>query len=231
VYPGGLYLGAAAGLMVWGARLPGSTGARLDDWPAVIAAGLAAGLAPMAGSLAAALPPDHGVAPNLIAAALLLAAGLGVATSYRWEPRRFLAALSLSAPWLALGVGAASLQLPVIAGIPGSGLTAARWCAAAATLLAAPLVIQPFDDRSGRGARAALLAAVVVLTLAIAMPATIGGAPALLEAVVVLAASALYALLIRLARRIAVAEHIALVLSSSACAATATLLALLAARP
>jgi hypothetical protein len=170
------------------------------------------------------------VAPSLAAVALLLAAGLAAATSPDWSRRRRVAAVCLAGPCLALAVAAASLSLPEVARVPGATLGAARWCAAAAMLVAAPLVIRPFDVTGALAARAALLGAVTLIALSVALPDALTTRAAPLAAVVVLAGGAVYAVLLRVARRAAVDEHPALVLSGMACATAATLLALLAAR-
>ena len=231
VYPGGVYLTGLAGVSAWTAGLPrGPASIRAEAWAAIIAAVLAAVLAPMAGSLVAALPPDRGVAPNLVAAAMLLAAACALATHQHWSTRRLAAALGLGVPWLALAVGAASIQLPVIAGVPGTTLAAARWCTAAATLIAAPLVTQPFDAGVALGPRAVMLGALMLMALSIALAGSVTAGSAPLEALVVIAAGALYALLLRLLQRAVVVEHAALLVSCLACAGAATLLALLAAR-
>ena len=231
VYPGGAYLAALAGLPAWTGALPrGRAPMRIDSWAAMIAAILAAALAPMAGSLVAVLPPDRGVAPNLVAAAVLLTGAFALAGPDRWSARRLAAALALGVPWLALAVGAASIQLPVIAGVPGAALAAARWCTALATLVAAPLVIQPFDASTALAPRAVLLGTLLLMGLSIALAGTIISGSAPLEAVVVLAAGAAYALVLRVVQRAVVAEHGALLASSIACAGAATLLALLATR-
>jgi hypothetical protein len=97
-------------------------------------------------------------------------------------------------------------------------------------LLAAPLVIRPFDAGTSLAARATLLGAVTMIAVSVALPDVITGRPAPLAAGAVIAAGAVYALLLRAVRGAAVSEHPALVLAGTMCATAATLLALLAAR-
>src|SRR5207244_1190583 len=145
VYPGGVYLTGMAGMCAWTAGLPrGPASIRAEAWAAIIAAALAAVLAPMARSLVAALPPDRGVAPNLVAA---------------------------------------------------------------------PLVTQPFDAGVAVGPRAVTLGALMLMALSIALAGTVTSGSAPLEALVVIAAGAVYALLLRLLQRAVVVEHAALLVS------------------
>ena len=193
---------------------------------------MVASLAPLPGSLLESVPPERGVAQNLAGALGLLTAAL-IAASGRvpWTRVRVAAAVFMLEALAALAIGAASLSLPLVAGTPGAGREAARWCAAAAVLLSLPAVAMPFATGSSRPARAALMTAALLLALSIAAPDWLAARPAPLEAGALAAAAIVYTLILRGLRGVLHARPAAVVVAAGACATATTVLCLIVARP
>jgi hypothetical protein len=231
VYPGGLYLLVIAWGVRHGGRLP-AAGERTSaaGWLAMLAAAAAVSLAPLPGSPVSSLPPNGGVSPNLVAASILLAAAVGLGTGGGWTRRRLAVAVAVVIAAVMLAVATASLSLTVITAIPGTTLSAARACAAAALLIGAPLLCQPFS-RAPVLVRAFLLSSLAVFALALVVSPQRQGWQALAAAIIVAVAAVSYAAIIGLVRRYASRDHVLFVAFSLGAATASAILALGVARP
>ena len=227
LYPSGIYLAGAAYIVSRAAGLPRGEAAR-SPWPGCAAVALAAALLPLPGSPLEALTSLKGVAPNVIVAALIISAACAFASEMRWTRRRIAVGASLALAMAALADGAATLSLPLIAGTPGALLSGARWCVAAALLISAPLLVRADDTTVSRLVRAAVLSTAALMAEALVLPSA---AIAPVGAAVALGGVALYGLLIRLTRRLAIADSVVLFLPGIGCASAAVALGVLAARP
>jgi hypothetical protein len=187
-YPGGAYLLAAA---LVGGRPAALVGVR---WTASAAAAtacalMAAALLPLPGSPALSLPDRSGAAPNLLGLLVLLTAAVVLAGPPRWSPRRLVLAAAAAAPALAPAAAAATLSLPVIVGLPGSGLMAARDLAGAALLLGAPQLV-PESPATPPAVRAIVLGVVVLAGMCLWVPALLPAFPGAATAALLLLAVA-----------------------------------------
>jgi hypothetical protein len=231
VYPGGLFLAGLAWLTHVAGATPASTAIDGRGVASIVAATLAAAMASLPGSPAAAIPPPSGAAPNLAAAVLLLFVAGALAAPEPWSFRRR-AVLGVSGiSMLLLGLVAASFSIPALAGAGGSGAAAARILAAVTALTAVPLVVQPHLTGGSATARLTVLAATVEVVLSTLIPPSLRWEPAILAVLAVVVATALYALLLRVGRAATQREHPSLVAIAIACCGAATVAALLAARP
>jgi hypothetical protein len=88
VYPGGLFLAALAWITFRGAGLARDAPLDIRGLAAVVAAVVAAAMAPLPGTPAASLPPDGGATPNLIAAVLLIVVAGALVAPEPWSRRR-----------------------------------------------------------------------------------------------------------------------------------------------
>lgn len=231
VYPGGLYLL----LIAWGARhaarLPAAEERNTAvGWLAILAALAAVSLAPLPGSPVSSLPPNGGVSPNLVAAAVLLAAAMSLGTGSGWTRRRLIIALAVVVAGVTLAAATASLSLTVITGISGAALSAARACAAVALLVGAPLLCQPFS-RTPVVVRAVLLSSLAVFALSLVASPQRQGWQALVAAMIVAVAAVGYAAILGFVRRQASGDHMLFLAVSLAAATASAVLALGVARP
>jgi hypothetical protein len=231
VYPGGLYLALIASGVRRAARLP-SAAERITPagWLAMLAATAAVSLAPLPGSPVSSLPPNGGVSPNLVAAVVLLAAAVGLGAGGGWTRRRLFVAVAVLVAAVMLAVATTSLSLTVVTAIPGTMLSAARACAAAALLVGAPLLCQPFS-RAPVIVRSVLLSALTVFALALVVSPQRQGWQALAAAMIVVAAAVSYAAVIGLLRRYASRDHVLFLAFSLGAATASAILALVVARP
>jgi hypothetical protein len=176
VFPGFAYTAALAWLVARVGRLPrGRNPVRLEEALAALAAGTACGLLAFPGSPLNDLP----VPVSLSAVLVSLAAAVAWGTSTAWNWHRVAAAAVTVSPLLCLGESGISLNLSTIVGLPGRPVAAARLFAAAAALIALPLVARPFDPETSRLSRAMALTAIsqVALSLIVAGPLSGGSWP------------------------------------------------------
>lgn len=231
VYPGGLFLAGLAWLMHRAAGTPVGTVMDVRRVAAIVAATLAASMASLPGSPAAAIPPPGGAVPNLAAAVLLLFVAGGLVAPEPWSFRRR-ALLGLGGiSMLLLGLTAASFSIPALAGAGGTGATAARILAVITALTAVPLVLQPHRSGAAATARVVVLAATAEVVLSTLIPPSLRWEPAALAVLAMVAAVLLYAVVLRVGRAATQREHPSLVLVATACCAAATVVAVLGARP
>lgn len=227
VYPGGLFVGCTAWLTRRLSGMPRGSGVDARGLAAMAAAVLAASMAALPGSPAASLPPSGGAAPDLIAAVLLLFAAGSLVAPEPWSRRRELVVVLGGVSLLLLGLSGASFSMSVIAGLGGEA-DLARVVVATGVLLALPVIVQP--HRGGQSAaRAVVLAATVEVVLGTQIPTAVHGVTAVLWVVGLVAAQVVYALLLRIGRRAAQGEHLAVVGLAAVCACAGSLAAILAA--
>jgi hypothetical protein len=178
LYPGGLFVAALAVALRWSSG--SSPGRRVGsgDLIAMLAATVAASLAPAPGSVATLLPPSpaFGVEPNLGAAIVLEALAVSLAGGGPWNVTRLALSVTSLAPLLVLAALAATLSLPVLAGMPGALVSAGRALAAGA-LLTAGLVASPLRGEDD-AARLFTLASLAVLAGSLALSASTTQLPA-----------------------------------------------------
>jgi len=195
LFPGGLFLGAIAGLVAWAGRTP--AGPR-RSWTAseVIGcglAGLAVSLAPLPASPAQTLPPGVGASSNVVAVLLLMAAALAVALSPSWPWPRVVAGAAAMVAVLALAVGTSTLAFSTLNAVPGGAISVARTLAGISLLGGAPLLASPGDGGVNRWVRAVMTASLSILGLTLFVPALLPGQPAWLVAAIVAAAATVHA--------------------------------------
>ena len=207
LFPGGVYVAAIAGGVAAGGRLPRAQG---SPWsPVTVAATVlllfAAALVPLPGSPAQVLPLNDGAPANLLAALLLLGGGIAAGTAPRWSRWRVAAGTAAAAPLLTLAAGAATLDFPVVVALPGREPAAARALAAAAILLATPVLGPPADTTVPRALRALLVAVPALVAAVLLAPPGWAGLPAAVAATLVFGGAVVYAgaagLLVRLLPR------------------------------
>jgi hypothetical protein len=232
VYPGGLFLAA----LVWVTRRLGglSQGLHLDGGGlvAVIAATLAASMASVPGSPAAAIPPSGGATPNLIAAVLLLVVGGSLVAPQPWSVRRIAVLVLAGASLVLMGLVGSTFSISAIAGSGGGTGEAARILAAATVLIALPVVVQPHRGPGEAAlARVVVVAATVEVVLGTLIPPSLASPAAAISVVALVAATAVYALLLRAGRSATRRGHPSLVALAAGCCAAATVVAVIAARP
>lgn len=156
VFPGAAFAGVVTLLVIWVGRLPrGAARLRLDEAVAAAGISVACGLLALPDSPLSTVPFGISLAGLLIAFAGAVAWG----SPAGWPWYRVVAALSAVVPLLGLGSAAMTLDLQTIAVLPGAAVSAARFCAVAAIVIALPAVVRPFDETSSRPSRAALFAA------------------------------------------------------------------------
>ena len=203
LFPGGAYAAAVAGGAAAGGRL---VVARVPWSSSSLAAAalllFAATLVPLPGAPSATLPLETGASANLLAALLLLGGGLALGTPTQWSRARIAAGIAALAPLLVLAAGAATLDFPVVVGLPGRQLAAARALAAVTLLLAAPVLGCPADPALPRGLRALHLAVPALVAAVLLAPPGWSGLPAAVTAAMVAAGVAVYAGLVGLVARI-----------------------------
>jgi hypothetical protein len=230
VYPGGLFVVGVGWLTHRAAGMPPRTRLDARSLAAIVIAALAASMASLPGSPAAALPPPGGATPNLAVALLLLVVGGAIVAPDPWSFRRLtllgLGGVSL----LLLGLLASSFSIPALAGAGGDGADAARILAAITALIAAPLLLQPHLPIGAVTARLTVVAATVEVVLSSLIPPGLHLLAGTLAVVVLVAGVGLYALLLRLGRALTQDEHPTLVAIATLCAAGATAAAIIAAR-
>jgi hypothetical protein len=232
-FPGGVYACAAAGGAAWAARLPRAT-ARSGWTPTAVAAAtlllFAAALTPLPQSPAGVLPTPNGAPTNLLAALLLAGSGLALGTAPRWSRSRVAAAAAAAVPALVLAAQAATLSFPVVVGLPGPRLAAARALAATAILLAIP-VLGDLDDGSTPRALRALHVAVPALFAAVLLaPPGWSNIPAAAAAAMTLAGIALYAAVLGGLRRVLSGRELPLAAAAMSAAIAAIVVTVLASR-
>jgi hypothetical protein len=140
----------------------------------------------------AALPPGTGAPANLLGALLLAGGGLALGMPARWTRVRLVAAAAAILPLLVLAASAATVSFPVVVGLPGRRLAAARALAAVALLLAAPVLGRAYDFCLPRGLRALALAVPALFAAVLLAPPGWSGVPAAAAAALVAAGSVLY---------------------------------------
>lgn len=231
VYPGGLFLALLACLTHRTAGVPAGSGLDVRGLAAITAAALAASMASLPGSPAASLPPPGGAAPNLLAAALLLFAAGSLLAQPQWAARRAVALCLGGVSLLVLGLVAASFSIPSVSAAGGAGAETARILAAITALLAVPMVVQPFAGAPDSAARVTVVAASVEVVLGIVIPPSLQWPAGPLAVAGLVAATVLYALLLRLGRGAATRVHPSLVAVVAAGCAAASVAAVIAARP
>jgi hypothetical protein len=203
LFPGGVYTCAAAGGAAWAGRIAGR-GASTWTPAALGAAALlifGAALVPLPQSPAAELPTQGGAPANLLAALLLIGAGVALGTAPRWPRARVAAAAAASVPLLVLAAQAATLSFPVVVSLPGPRLAAARALAAAAILLAVPVLGNLDDTAAPRGLRALHVAVPALVAAVLLAPPGWSNIPAAAAAAMTLAGIALYAAVLTGLRR------------------------------
>jgi hypothetical protein len=202
VFPGGAFTALVAWTAAGSGRLP-MAHAR---WPAPAVGGLvmlvvACSQVPLPGTPAATLPDRGGAPANLLGVLVLLGAGVGLVAAATWRPSQVVAAIAAGLPPLIIGAASATFAFPVLAGLPGRDLEAARVAAAAALLLAAPHLALPGDIALPRVARATVLAGALLVAAGLTVPATLGSLPGIAVAGIVVAAAAVYGAILALAGR------------------------------
>ncbi|MFN2568352.1 MAG: hypothetical protein ABR564_01965 [Candidatus Dormibacteria bacterium] len=228
IYPGGLFLCAAAAIAAWAGRLP-PAGA---PWTAPEALGctlslVAVSLVPLAASPAQVLPPGSGAAGNAAVVLTLMAAAVALVTPAPWRPAQIISGVGCLVAALALAAATSTLALPTVVAIPGDAVAAARMLAGGALLMAAPLLVPPGDRGVARPARAVVGASLTVLALSLFVPAALSGRPPWLTAPVILVSVGLHFGLQHRLRALWAGGRIAAAGLSITLAASAVVLALL----
>jgi len=198
LFPGGVYACAAAG----GAVVAGGVRGAGSRWtPAALGAAalliFAAALVPLPQSPATELPGPGGAPTNLLAALLLIGGGIALGTAPRWSRLRVSAAMAAVVPLLVLAAQAATLSFPVVVGLPGPRLAAARALAAGAILLAVPALGGLRDESVPRGLRALQVAVPALVAAVLLAPPGWSNIPAAAAAALSLAGIAVYAGVLR----------------------------------
>jgi hypothetical protein len=201
VYPGGAFLLLVAVLVAMAAGAPRTLRINAVEAAGLLAATVAAALAPLPGTVLSTLPPPPAFGPptNLVAAVILEAAAVTLMSRERWTRRRLLAAAAPLLPLFLLSAAAATLSLQILVSLPGGIVTAARALIAGALVAAAPVLL-PRPVRSP--APLVVLASVVILASSLALGPVIGGLPTPLAAAVIAAAGLVYGLILAVAWRL-----------------------------
>lgn len=231
VYPGGLFLGAMAWITWRGAGLSGGSALDPRGLAAIAASIVAASMAPLPGTPAASLPPPGGATPNLIAAVLLVVVAGSLVAPDPWSRRRRVLVALGGVSLVLLGLVATSFSSTDISGASGGTNAAARILAVVAVLLALPIVVKPQLAAGSVVARAVVVAASLEVVLAIVIPPSQTWPVAPLWVVGLVAAGAVYAVLLRLGRAATQREHPSLVVVAWLCSIAASVTAVIAARP
>ncbi len=230
VYPGGLLLACLALLTLRLSGMPRSTGLDSRGLAAMCAAGVAASMATLPGAPAASLPPPGGATPNLIAAVVLLFVAGSLIAPEPWSSRRRVAVALGGVSVLLLGFVAASFSIETLSGAGGGAATTARIVVAIGVLAALPVIVQPHCPGGSATARATLVAATVEVVLGTLIPTGLHFPATVLWVGGLVAAAAVYALLLRLGSAVAQREHITLVALAAVCASAGSLAAIIATR-
>jgi hypothetical protein len=231
VYPGGLFL-AALGLITFrGAGFAPKTALDVRGTAAIGAAVVAAAMAPMPGTPAASLPPPGGATPNLLAALLLVVVAGALVAPRPWSFRRRVLVAFGGISLVLLALVATSFSSTDISGAAGGGAAAARILTVIAVLVALPVVVKPQAAGGSAMARAVVVAASLEVVLAILIPPSQPWPEGPLWVVGIVAAVAVYALLLRLGRSAIRGEHALVVGVAWLCSVAASVIAVLAARP
>ncbi len=230
VYPGGLFLACLAWLTWRLSGMPRATGLDRRGLVAVCVAVVAASMAMLPGSPAAALPPPGGATPNLVAAVLLLFVAGALTAPDPWSSRRTVVVALGGVSLLLLGVVAASFSIDTLSGASGSTAAAARIVVAIGILAGLPVIVQPHRAGGSSTARATVVAAAVEVVLSTLIPAGLHAPATVLWVVGLIAAAAVYALVLRLMSAVAQREHLVLVVLAAVCASAGSLAAILAGR-
>jgi hypothetical protein len=222
IFPGAAFVGALALLVAVASRMPpGLRPAQLDELVAAVGVAAACGLLPLPGSPLFGLPTGVSLAAVIVA----LASGIAWGTAEAWPWHRVVAAAAAVTPLLGLAAAALTLDLRTIAAAGGPVGTARPW-AVAAILLALPALVRPFDPRTARVGRAALVAAVGLACFSLAGFAPLTAHPAVLVAGLGALAVVFFAGVIGALRRVLVTAAPALGLLALAPAAVALVAAL-----
>jgi len=231
VYPGGVFLAVMAWITHRGAGIDRGAGPDVRALAAIAAADVAAAMAPLPGTPAASLPPPGGATPNLVAAALLVAVACSLVAPQPWSRRRLVLAAFAGISVVLLGVVATSFSSTDIAAAGGRSDVAARLLTVIAVLVALPMVVKPQRSDASALARAAVVAATLEVVLAVVIPPAQQWPVAPLWVVGLVAAVAVYGLLLRLGRTAARREHASLFVLAWVFAVAASVTAVIAARP
>jgi hypothetical protein len=189
VFPGGLYLAAAASAAARGAgawRWPALTPAEIAG---LVALTLAAALVPLPGAPGRLIPDPGGAEANLLALLMLTGVALGLGSAPRWGAWRSAAAAAAGLPLLALAAAGSTLSAPTVAGLPGARLGVARLLAALALVLVGPALAGAGSaDATERGGveravpAVGLTALFALLAVAIGFPSGWGRLPGFVAA-------------------------------------------------
>ncbi|HXA30529.1 MAG TPA: hypothetical protein VN193_17485 [Candidatus Angelobacter sp.] len=232
LFPGGVYACAAAGGAAWAGRLDAHQGSRWT--PAALSAAalllFGAALVPLPQSPATELPGPGGAPANVLAALLLIGAGIALGTAPRWPRARVAAAIAASVPLLVLAAQAATLSFPVVVGLPGPRLAAARALAAAAILLAVPVLGDLDSTRVPRGLRALQVAVPALVAAVLLAPPGWSNIPAAAAAALALAGVAVYAAVLAGVRRVLRGAILPLACAAISAAIAAIVVTVLASR-
>ncbi|MHB8488715.1 MAG: hypothetical protein ACYDCS_10000 [Candidatus Dormibacteria bacterium] len=231
IYPGGLFVAAMAWITCRGAGLPRGPALDAHGLTAIATAVVAAAMAPLPGTPAASLPPPGGATPNLVAAVLLVVVAGSLVAPAPWSRRRLLLVAFGGFSLVLLGLVATSFSTTDISGATGGLNAAARILAAAAILVALPIVVKPQRATGSVAARSVVVAASLEVILAIVIPPAQQWPVAPLWVAGLVAAVSVYALLLRLARAATRREHLSLVAAAWLCSIAASVTAVIAARP
>ncbi len=226
IYPGGAYLVLAALGLGWAGGLPRGAQFTFTEAAGVIAATVAAALAPLPGSVLSTLPPPpaFGPAPNLAAAVVLEAAAITLVAGERWSGRWVLASAAPLVPLFLLAAAAATLSLPLLATLPGGLIVAARVLIAGALLTVGPVLVRVGPNPSP--ARVVVLASITILAMVMALEPVLAGLPAPAAAAAVVAAGSVYGGFLRGLRRVhATPVPLTIIAAAMGAAAVAAILA------
>jgi hypothetical protein len=166
-----------------------------------------------------------------VAAVVLVVVAGALVAPHPWSLRRRILVGFVGTAIVLLGLVATSFSITDISGSPGGVDAAARILTVIAVLLALPVVVKPQLAAGSGAARATVVAASIEVVLAIVIPPSQQWPVAPLWVVGVVAAVAVYALLLRVVRSAAEGEHPSLVAVAWACSVAALVAALIAARP
>jgi hypothetical protein len=230
-YPGGLFLAVMAWITHRGAGLERGAALDLRGLVAIAAAVVAAAMAPLPGTPAASLPPPGGATSNLIAAVILVVAAGSLVAPQPWSLRRRVLLAFGGIALVLLGLVASSYSTTAISGTTGAANAAARIAAVVAVLVALPLVVKPHAAAASGAARATVIAASLEVLLAIVIPPAQQWPVAPLWVVGLVAAVAVYGLLLRLSRAAVQREHASLVAAAWLCSVVASVTTVIASRP
>jgi hypothetical protein len=212
--------------MAWitwrGAGLPSGSSLDWRGLAALAAAVVGAAMAPLPGTPAASLPPPGGATPNLIAAVLLVVVAASLVAPDPWSRRRRVLVALGAIPLVLLGLVATSFC--------GTD-AAARILTLITALVALPMIFKPQLATGSVVARAVVVAASLEVALAVVIPPSQQWPVAPLWVVGMVAAVAVYAVLLRLGRGAVQREHPVVIVAAWLCAIAASVTAVVAAHP